>query len=194
MNSTRQTRRSDTRQRIQDVALELFAEQGYDKTSLREIAERLDVTKAALYYHFRTKEDILNGLVEDLTRPMDELMAWAREQPPTLEVRREVLRRYSEALSGAEPLFRFLHENQASLRELSIGADLKERVLLMSDLMLPERATLTDRMRCMSALFTMHVGMHGLRHVDAPPEEKRLAALRVAIELVERAHAEDDAG
>src|SRR5262249_12854805 len=40
-----------TRERIQAIALELFAEQGYEKTSLREIAERLGVTKAALYYH-----------------------------------------------------------------------------------------------------------------------------------------------
>jgi AcrR family transcriptional regulator len=47
------------RERILDVALELFIEQGYDKTSLREIAERLDVTKAALYYHFERKDDIL---------------------------------------------------------------------------------------------------------------------------------------
>ena len=47
------------RERILDVALELFNEQGYDKTSLREIAERLGVTKAALYYHFERKEDIL---------------------------------------------------------------------------------------------------------------------------------------
>ncbi|HWM38542.1 MAG TPA: helix-turn-helix domain-containing protein, partial [Streptomyces sp.] len=45
--------RGNTRQRIQDVALELFAQRGYDKTSLREIAEHLDVTKAALYYHFK---------------------------------------------------------------------------------------------------------------------------------------------
>src|SRR5262245_65264086 len=48
-----------TRDRILDVALELFNEQGYDKTSLREIATRLGVTKAALYYHFERKEDIL---------------------------------------------------------------------------------------------------------------------------------------
>ena len=41
-------RRGDTRARIQRVALELFAEQGYERTSLREIAERLGVTKAAL--------------------------------------------------------------------------------------------------------------------------------------------------
>src|SRR6202044_3761604 len=51
--------RRDSRAQAQQVALELFAEQGYDKASLREIAERLGVTKAALYYHFERKEDIL---------------------------------------------------------------------------------------------------------------------------------------
>jgi AcrR family transcriptional regulator len=50
---------TDTRERILDVALELFNSKGYDATSLREIAERLGVTKAALYYHFERKEDIL---------------------------------------------------------------------------------------------------------------------------------------
>ncbi len=50
---------SSTRERILDIALELFIEQGYDKTSLRDIAERLGTTKAALYYHFERKEDIL---------------------------------------------------------------------------------------------------------------------------------------
>jgi AcrR family transcriptional regulator len=50
---------SSTRERILDIALELFTEQGYDKTSLRDIAERLGMTKAALYYHFERKEDIL---------------------------------------------------------------------------------------------------------------------------------------
>ncbi len=47
------------RERILDVALELFMEDGYEKTSLRDIAERLGVTKAAIYYHFERKEDIL---------------------------------------------------------------------------------------------------------------------------------------
>src|SRR5271156_6797402 len=54
--------RRDTRAQAQKVALELFAEQGYEKTSLREIAERLGVTKAALYYHFPSKQDILMAL------------------------------------------------------------------------------------------------------------------------------------
>src|SRR5579875_1139958 len=48
-----------TRERILDIALELFTEQGYDKTSLRDISERLGTTKAALYYHFKSKAAIL---------------------------------------------------------------------------------------------------------------------------------------
>ena len=77
------TPRTDTRARIQSVALELFAEQGYEKTSLREIAERLGVTKAALYYHFKSKEDIVRSLVEDYFGQIDALIAWGQDQPST---------------------------------------------------------------------------------------------------------------
>src|SRR6185437_10733990 len=41
---------------------DLFIEQGYDKTSLRQIAEPLGFTQAAIYYHFAAKEDILVAL------------------------------------------------------------------------------------------------------------------------------------
>src|ERR1700734_214139 len=54
--------RGMTRERILDVALDHFTERGFDKTSLREIADELGFTKAALYYHFEKKEDILLGL------------------------------------------------------------------------------------------------------------------------------------
>ena len=53
---------ASTRERILDVALDLFIEKGFDGTSLREIAEQLGVTKAALYYHFASKDDILMAL------------------------------------------------------------------------------------------------------------------------------------
>src|SRR6202790_1331035 len=92
--STGPTPRTDTRSRVQKIALELFAEQGYEKTSLREIAERLGVTKAALYYHFKSKEDIVSSLVEDYFGQLDALIDWGRGQPRTAEVRGTVLSRY----------------------------------------------------------------------------------------------------
>ena len=73
----------DTRSRLRELALELFAEQGYEKTSLREIAERLGVTKAALYYYFKSKEDIVRSLVEDYVSDLDDLIDWAQKQPYT---------------------------------------------------------------------------------------------------------------
>lgn len=188
MGSTPQPRRGNTRQRIQDVALTLFAEQGYEKTSLREIAEHLDVTKAALYYHFKTKEDILVSIFEDLNRPVEELITWGETQPRTLETKKEILSRYSDALTGAAPLFRFMQENQATVRDLSIGVTIKDRVLALVDLIKDPDAPLTDQVRCFSALFTLHAGMLALRDVDGDPEDKRKAALEVAVELVTRAH------
>ncbi|MEV5988438.1 TetR family transcriptional regulator [Streptomyces sp. NPDC052051] len=188
MGGTKRQRRGDTRQRIQDVALELFAEQGYEKTSLREIAEHLDVTKAALYYHFKTKEEILVSLFEDLTRPMDELIEWGKAQPHTLETKQEVLRRYSEALAGAAPLFRFMQENQATVRELSIGNQFKGRMLEMRDIIRDPDASLTDQVRCITALFTMHAGMFILQDIESDPEDKRKASLEVAIDMVTQAH------
>ncbi|MEV4973455.1 TetR/AcrR family transcriptional regulator [Streptomyces scopuliridis] len=188
MGSTQHPRRGNTRQRIQDVALELFAEQGYEKTSLREIAERLEVTKAALYYHFKTKEDILISLFEDLSRPLDDLIAWGATQPHTLETKQEILRRYSAALQGAAPLFRFMQENQATVRELSIGHTFKERMIGMLDLIQDPDASLKNRVRCVSALFTMHAGTFALKDVEGDPEEKREAILEVSIELMSQAH------
>src|SRR4029077_12160100 len=57
--------RGGTRERIQEIALELFAEQGYEKTSLREIAERLGAAKAALDYPIRGQEDRARRFVEN---------------------------------------------------------------------------------------------------------------------------------
>ncbi|KOG53247.1 MULTISPECIES: TetR/AcrR family transcriptional regulator [Streptomyces] len=187
-SSSPQRRRGDTRQRIQDVALELFAEQGYEKTSLREIAERLEVTKAALYYHFKTKEDIIISIFEDLTRPIDELITWAEGQPRTLETKREVLRRYSEAMAAGAVLYRFMQENQATTRELSIGETVKKRLFTLVELLRTQDGPLTDQVRCVSALFTLHAGMMFLQHVEGDPEETRLAALEVATDLITQAH------
>jgi AcrR family transcriptional regulator len=65
---------SDTRERILAVASELFIEQGYDGTSLREISERLGFTKAALYYHFRSKEEILQALLTPFDTLLEEVL------------------------------------------------------------------------------------------------------------------------
>lgn len=57
---------TDTRAAIRDVALELFSTRGYEQTSLREIAERVGLSKASLYYHYPSKQALLLDLIQPL--------------------------------------------------------------------------------------------------------------------------------
>lgn len=81
-----------------------------------------------------------------------------------------------------------MQENQAEVRDLSIGETFKGRMMGLASLLLVPEPSLIDRVRCSSALFTMHAGMFALRDVEGDPEEKRNAILEVAIELISQAY------
>jgi AcrR family transcriptional regulator len=179
---------SRTRQRIQSVALELFAEQGYDKTSLREIAERLGVTKAALYYHFNSKEDIVASLAEDYFDQIDELIAWGRSQPRTPAARAEVLRRYFSIVADGAEVFRMLQHNQASVNTLAHAKNrhelFRERMHGLVGLLTEADAPLTEQIRAAVALSSVSFGCIFFADRARDPDELREAVLGVAFDLV----------
>ena len=154
------TRRGDTRARIQQVALELFAEQGYERTSLREIAERLGVTKAALYYHFKSKEDIVRSFTEDYFGRIDALIAWGKEQPPGAATAQELLDRYIAIVMESGEVFRFLERNQATVHH---GADdgkhrftqFRPRLAALMDVIAGPDAPPRSRIRAAAAIFAV---------------------------------------
>lgn len=177
-----------------DVALELFAEHGYEKTSLREIADRLGVTKAALYYHFRTKEDILAGIVDTMAAPIDDAIAWGREQPYSPELRDEIVRRFAEGMSDRQRLLRFFHENQPTIRELSVGTRFKERMIALTQLMQGPEPTFEDRVRAAVSLMVINAthfisdscAEQGQPDTAPTPADRQAIALRVALDVAEQ--------
>jgi len=52
----------DTKQEILKVALEIFATKGYENSSVEEIAKKLNITKPAIYYHFKNKKELYNTI------------------------------------------------------------------------------------------------------------------------------------
>lgn len=58
---------SATKQHIIDAALELFSVQGFEATSMGQIADAVGIRKSSLYSHFKSKEDILGTLIENLS-------------------------------------------------------------------------------------------------------------------------------
>jgi AcrR family transcriptional regulator len=176
---------SDTRTRIQTVALELFIEQGYEATSLREIAERLGVTKAALYYHFKTKEDIVASLVEDRLDAVRSLLDWAESQPPGPQLREQLIRRYSEELHRGrnQDTQRFFERNQTAMRDHPKSTEFKGVMLRLVNMLSSPDDPLPKRLKSSLAIFALHaVGF--LDEPNVTDEQRREAALKVALELV----------
>jgi AcrR family transcriptional regulator len=106
-----------TRERILDIALELFTTQGYDKTSLRQIAERLGFSKAAIYYHFASKEDILLALHLRLHEFGRGALA-SIESEPSPEAWAALLDGLIDQMLEHRALFVFHERNRAALEEL----------------------------------------------------------------------------
>ena len=61
----------DTKQKILDTAERLFAQQGYAATSMRQIISEAGVNLAAIHYHFGSKEELLDGLVQRKAGPVN---------------------------------------------------------------------------------------------------------------------------
>ncbi len=61
---------AERRNEILDVAEELFVTKGYDKTSTNDILERIGIARGTLYYHFKSKEDILNAMIERINEAL----------------------------------------------------------------------------------------------------------------------------
>ena len=89
-----------TSERIRSVAAELFAEKGYGETSLREIAERLGITKAALYYHYPSKEQLLQAIVQPFFDDIRVLVAQAEQELPSGPALRSFFEAYLDMLLG----------------------------------------------------------------------------------------------
>jgi AcrR family transcriptional regulator len=182
--------RGGTRERIQEIALELFAEQGYEKTSLREIAERLGVTKAALYYHFKSKEDIVRSFVEDYRAELEQLIAWGASQPRTAESRAEILGRYAGIVNGQLAVIHFMEQNQAAMHSLMSDSGARKKMfrdqfMSLCDLLAPPGGALADRVRAITAVITIGMSPLILQREAASPEELHDAVLGVARELAD---------
>jgi AcrR family transcriptional regulator len=168
---------SDTRQRIQEAARELFSEKGVQRTSLQDIAARLGITKPALYYHFSSREELVLSILAPL---IDHGERYVAEQ----EARGDASPR--ELLEG---YFDFHYRHRADL--LLVIAELTT----LADLGLIDKL-LAWRERLVRLVFgaspTLAQSAHGviafgglqdccLQFPDAPPEELRAVVVDGAL-------------
>jgi AcrR family transcriptional regulator len=169
---------ASTRERILDVALDLFTGQGFDATSMREIAERLHITKPSIYYHFASKEDILVALHVRLHKFVKPAFARLAGQPVTLQVWDSVLNELLDQMVAQRKIFLMHERNQAAVEKLHLHRkdhdeeheDIQQRLRqALGDPSLPLR----DRVRMACSLGAVFGGlfMAGNAFDDVPSAE-----------------------
>ena len=101
-----------TRDRILKTAVRLFAERGYEATSIRTLAAKAHVNQAAINYHFKTKDglyrevlrDAIHALTEDQLSHAQETQAMPRERALG-----EFVRQQLRPLSARDDVTRYIH-------------------------------------------------------------------------------------
>jgi AcrR family transcriptional regulator len=144
----------ETRQRILDIAVDLFIEQGYAGTSVRDISERLGMTKGSLYYHFASKEDVLTALVTPLAEDLDGFLAEATARPQAI---RGLVENLVDLLDQHGVLLRSLMGDPSVLHGLAIRQSMPSRIVRIQRALAGSDAP-AELLRGRCALGVIHAG------------------------------------
>jgi AcrR family transcriptional regulator len=105
----RRTReRAETRQRIVDAARGMFVEHGYEATTMRAIADRIEYTPTAIYHHFRNKEELLSEVTGQDFRALAQAFLRIERVADPVERLRRISRAYIDFGVGHPMHYRFM--------------------------------------------------------------------------------------
>lgn len=96
--SLRERKKQETRQRILDAAVELFQNQGFNQTSVDEIASRADISRATCFNYFPNKESILREIAIQELEHLQQLAFDNRPEPPVARIRLVMRRLVADTL------------------------------------------------------------------------------------------------
>ena len=139
--------RTDTRSRVLDAALQLFSEHGFEGSSLQQIADRLGVTKAALYYHFRSKDDLLQALVAPALADLDDILNAHERVHDTPARRREFMGDYVDYLLCHRQLIAYISRDLATLAHPAIADGNRARRARVEALLIGAGLEFDDQIR-----------------------------------------------
>ncbi|WP_214320548.1 TetR/AcrR family transcriptional regulator [Nonomuraea sediminis] len=164
---------SDTKERIQAVARKLFVEQGIQNTSLRQIADKLGITKPALYYHFTSRDDLVRSIVQPLVEEMESFVD-GQEQGDT----QQLLADYFDLIWRHRDVIGMMVRELSTLSYMDLGTRMfvwRRRLILLLLGPDPTRAQHVAATVALGGLADCAV-----EYADAPAEEVKPAAVAAA--------------
>ena len=136
-----------TRQRILTAAAALFAERGYRATSMQEIAQRVGITKAALYYHFAAKEDLLHELTGPVLDELEQVLAEAEGAGDPSTVRWRAIEGYVDVSLRHRDTILMLVRDMTLLVQAPVADRFRAAIALANKLVCGPERGLAERVR-----------------------------------------------
>jgi AcrR family transcriptional regulator len=165
-------RPTGTPERIQAAALELFAAHGVQQTSLRAIAERIGITKPALYYHFGSRAELLRSVVQPMIDDVEALLAEVEARADGDA--RALLARYFDVTMAHRGVITVVFRDAAAVAELDLAPRVRAWRRRLTTLLAGPDAPLADQARA-----TVAIG--GIGDCIAMFSDRPVAELRPAV-------------
>ncbi|WP_420446560.1 TetR/AcrR family transcriptional regulator [Candidatus Poriferisodalis sp.] len=148
----------DTRDLILQRSRDLFARQGYRGTSVRQITSGLNLTPAALYYHFTGKEDVLAGVLTSMERDGETIVARMAKLERTHEALREVLDRFFDLLARDIVAFRLVADD-VDVQQSAVGQRLRAQARDLFAWLTGPSPEIEERIRAAGAVGTVRLSL-----------------------------------
>jgi AcrR family transcriptional regulator len=175
----------DTREKIREVALDLFSTRGFDQTSLREIAERVGLTKASLYYHYPSKQALLTAIVAPLIDGWREVAEAAEGTPHTPDNVRTVLGQTLDVMLRNRSLAGIFTRDPAGVVAAAgtLWDDVIDTSVRLTSWLAGPAPTTAERLRAIAAMEVLGAVLSSLTYLkeEVSDEEMRAVLLDSAI-------------
>ncbi|MBF6300529.1 TetR family transcriptional regulator [Nocardia amamiensis] len=136
-----------TSERILEAARVLFAARGYRATSMQAVADEVGITKAALYYHFDSKEEILHQLTLPLLDELEAALAQAESRGSAEEVRWGAIEGYVDVHLRHRHTLTMLVKDMTLLVQAPVADRFRTAIALANELVAGPGAGLERRVR-----------------------------------------------
>lgn len=166
-----------TRDAILETAAELFSAKGFAGTSMSDLAEKLGLSKAAIYHHFESKESILQNLLGSTNEDLESLIGNLEKLPLSKPNMRKILQMFAEFVFSHRRVARLVLSEMPAEMEAQ-GPHRHECISRLQLLLAGKRPTVESKLRARVAIGIIAAG------IVPPPQEKLPSKEDVNLELL----------
>ncbi len=164
------------------AAAELFSANGFAGTSMSDLAEKLHLSKAAIYHHFESKESIFQTLLQSSNEDLEALTNKYKKFPTNSSQTSAILQEFAEFMLSHRDVVRLaLSEMKADV--MAQGPEAHHAMLRLQELLAGKKPTAESKMRARIAMGIIFLGIVPPPHAHVPEDWKWELNLDLLVEI-----------